>query len=129
MEAILQVVGLAIIAAVMGIVLRHNKPEMAVLLSITVGIIIFLMVLGKIGSVIDILKELAGRAEISDIYLGTILKIVGIAYIADFGAQICRDAGEGAVATKIELAAKIMIMVLAVPIVVAVLQALLKLVP
>jgi len=99
------------------------------LLSITVGAVIFLMVLGKIGAVIDILKQLAGRAQISDIYLGTILKIVAIAYIADFGAQICRDAGEGAVASKIEFAAKILVLVLAVPIVVAVLEALLKLVP
>jgi len=126
---IFQVVGLAIVAAVMGIMLRQSKPEMAVLLSIVVGAVIFLAVLGKIGSVIDILKQLAGRAEISNIYLGTILKIVAIAYIADFGAQICRDAGEGAVASKIEFAAKIMVLVLAVPIVVAVLQALLKLVP
>jgi stage III sporulation protein AD len=126
---IMPVVGLAIVAAVMGIVLRQTKPEVAVLLSITVGAVIFLMVLGKIGAVIDILKQLAGRAQISDIYLGTILKIVAIAYIADFGAQICRDAGEGAVASKIEFAAKILVLVLAVPIVVAVLEALLKLVP
>lgn len=126
---ILQVVALAIVAAVMGIMLRQNKPEIAVLLSIAVGTVIFLTVLGKIGSVIDILKQLAERAEISNIYLGTILKIVAIAYIADFGAQICRDAGEGAIASKIEFAAKIMVLVLAVPIVVAVLQALLKLVP
>lgn len=126
---IFQVVGLAIVAAVMGIMLRQSKPEMAVLLSIVVGTVIFLMVLGKIGAVLDILKQLAGRAEISNIYLGTILKIVAIAYIADFGAQICRDAGEGAVAVKIEFAAKILVLVLAVPIVVAVLQALLKLVP
>jgi stage III sporulation protein AD len=126
---IMPVVGLAIVAAVMGIVLRQTKPEVAVLLSITVGAVIFLMVLGKIGAVVDILKQLAGRAQISDIYLGTILKIVAIAYIADFGAQICRDAGEGAVASKIEFAAKILVLVLAVPIVVAVLEALLKLVP
>lgn len=126
---IFQVVGLAIVAAVMGIMLRQSKPEMAVLLSIVVGTVIFLTVLGKIGSVVDILKQLAGRAEISNIYLGTILKIVAIAYVADFGAQICRDAGEGAVAAKIEFAAKILVLVLAVPIVVAVLQALLKLVP
>ncbi len=126
---IMPVVGLAIVAAVMGIVLKQSKPEVAVLLSITVGAVIFLAVLGKIGSVIDILKQLAGRAQISDIYLATILKIVAIAYIADFGAQICRDAGESAVASKIEFAAKILVLVLAVPIVVAVLEALLKLVP
>ncbi|MCF8009740.1 MAG: stage III sporulation protein AD [Clostridiales bacterium] len=126
---IISIVGLAMVAAVMGVMLRQSKPEMAVILSIVVGIVIFTVILGKIGSVFDILRQLAAKAEISNIYLGTILKIVGIAYIADFGAQICRDAGEGAVATKIELAAKIIVLVLAVPIVVTVLQSLLKLVP
>ncbi|MEW5953014.1 MAG: stage III sporulation protein AD [Bacillota bacterium] len=126
---ILQIVGLALIGTVTAVVLRQRTPEMAVVLSLTVGVILFLMVLGKIGAVIDILRELANQASISNLYLGTILKIVGIAYIADFGAQICRDAGEGALASKIEFAAKVLVLVLAVPIVVAVLQALLKLVP
>lgn len=126
---IIQVVGLGLVAVVLAVVLRHNKPEMAVFLSIAVGIIIFVLMLGKIGSVLDVLKDLSSRANLSMVYLGTILKIVGIAYIADFGAQICRDSGEGAVASKIEFAAKILILVLAVPIVVAVLNSLLRVVP
>jgi len=125
----MQIVGLGIVAAVLALVLRHNKPEMAVFLSISVGVMLFVMMLGKIGAVIDVLKDLSSRANLSMVYLSTILKIVGIAYIADFGAQICRDAGEGAVAGKIEFAAKILVLVLAVPIVVAVLNSLLKLVP
>jgi len=125
----LQIVAVGLIATVLIVVIKSQRPEMAVLLSVAAGVILFLLVLGKIGSIMDIIKDLASRAGISMVYLGTILKITGIAYIAEFGAQICRDAGEGAVATKIEFAAKILIMVLAVPIVVAVLQALLKLVP
>ncbi|MFZ5647830.1 MAG: stage III sporulation protein AD [Bacillota bacterium] len=126
---IMQIVGLGLVAAVLAVVLRHNKPEMAMFLSIAVGIIIFMVMLGKIGSILEVLKDLSARANLSMVYLGTILKIVGIAYIADFGAQICRDAGEGAVASKIEFAAKILVLVLAVPIVVAVLNSLLKIVP
>jgi stage III sporulation protein AD len=63
------------------------------------------------------------------IYMGTVLKIIGIAYIAEIGAQVCRDAGEGVVAAKIEFAAKILVMVLAIPIILAILEALLKLIP
>lgn len=122
-------VGLGLVAAVLAVVLRHNRPEMAMFLSIAVGIIIFAALIGKIGSVLDVLKDLSSRANLSMIYLGTILKIVGIAYIADFGAQICRDAGEGAVASKIEFAAKILVLVLAVPIVLAVLNSLIRVVP
>ncbi len=126
---ILQIVAIGLIATVLVVVVKSQRPELAVLLSVTAGVVIFLMVLGKIGAIMDVVKDLASKAGLSMVYLGTILKIVGIAYIAEFGAQICRDAGEGAVAAKIEFAAKIIIMVLAVPIVVAVLQALLKLVP
>lgn len=125
----MQIVGLGLVAAVLAVVLRHNRPEMAMFLSIAVGVIIFMVMLGKIGSILEVLKDLSARANLSMVYLGTILKIVGIAYIADFGAQICRDAGEGAVASKIEFAAKILVLVLAVPIVVAVLNSLLKVVP
>lgn len=126
---VLQIVAIGLIATVLVVVVKSQKPELALLLSIAAGIIIFLLVLGKIGSIMDIIKDLASRAGINMVYLSAILKIIGIAYIAEFGAQICRDAGEGAIATKIEFASKILIMVLAVPIVVAVLQALLKLVP
>lgn len=126
---IMQIAGIGIVAAVLAVTIRQNKPEIAVGLSIATGIIIFLVVIGKIGSVIDVLKELSNRANLSTVYLATILKIIAIAYIADFGSQICRDAGEGAIAVKIEFAAKILVLTLAVPIVVAVLQALLKLVP
>ena len=62
-------------------------------------------------------------------YLQTILKIIGIAYIAEFGSQVCRDAGEGAVANKIEFAAKVLIMVMAVPIIALVLDTIVRLLP
>lgn len=126
---VLQIVAIGLIATVLIVIIRSQRPELAVLLSVAAGVIIFLLVLGKISSIMDIIKELANKAGINMVYMGTILKIIGIAYIAEFGAQICRDAGEGAVASKIEFAAKILIMVLAVPIVVAVLTMLLKLVP
>lgn len=126
---ILQVVALGLVTAVLVVVVRSQRPELAVLLSTVAGLIIFLMVLGKVAAVVSTVRELADRAGIGMIYLGTIMKIIGIAYIAEFGAQICRDAGEGTLAAKIEFAAKVLILVLAVPIVAAVLQALLKLVP
>lgn len=123
---ILQIVGFGLVAAVLIVLLRHQKPEVAMLVSIAAGVVIFLFVLDKVAAVVIVLKDLAARANINMLYLGAILKIVGIAYIADFGAQICRDSGEGALASKIEFAAKVLILVLAVPIVMAVLDTLLK---
>lgn len=126
---IFQIVAFGLIATVLAVVIRVQRPEFAVALSVASGVVIFLMVLSRIGSIMEIIRELSERAGVSAIYLGTILKIVGIAYIAEFGGQICRDAGEGALAAKVEFAAKVLIMVLAVPILMAVLQALIKLVP
>ena len=126
---IIQIVGLGLIGAILAVIIRQQKPELALMLSICVGVLLFLTVIGQISAVFNTLRDLASQANISMVYIGTILKIVGIAYIADFGAQICRDSGEGALASKVEFAAKILVLVMAVPIVIAVLQALLKLVP
>ncbi|MGQ9497859.1 MAG: stage III sporulation protein AD [Desulfotomaculales bacterium] len=123
---IAQIVGFGLIATVLVVVLRQEKPELALLLSIGAGILLFFMVLAKIGAVINVLRDLSVRANVNLLYLGIILKIVGIAYIADFGAQLCRDAGENALASKIEFAAKILILVLAIPIVMAVLDTLMS---
>ena len=126
---IFQIIGLALVATILAGIVKVGQKDVGVLLTLTAGFIIFFMMLGPIGSVFQVLKELAAQANVSMAYLGTILKIVGIAYIADFGAQICRDAGEGALAAKVEFAAKILVLVLAVPIIVAVMQALLKIIP
>lgn len=125
---ILQIVGLGLVVCILAIILRQQKPPMATLLTMAAGVIIFLVMMPQITAVFNILRDLASQANVSMVYMGTILKIVGIAYIADFGSQICRDAGESALASKIEFAAKIIVLVMAVPIIIAVLQSLIKLV-
>ncbi len=94
-----------------------------------VGALIFLFLLDEIASVIQLIQDLAAQANIHTVYLQTILKIIGIAYIAEFGAQISRDAGHAAIASKIELAGKIFILVLAIPIIKAVIEMILALLP
>jgi len=126
---ILQIVGLGLIATVLIVVIKQQRPEIVIQLSIAAGVVIFLLILGKISSAISILEELSRRADVDRFYLATILKIVGIAYIGEFGAQICRDAGEGAVAAKVEFAAKILVIVLSLPIIVALLESIIRLLP
>ncbi|HBS58556.1 MAG TPA: stage III sporulation protein AD [Firmicutes bacterium] len=111
------------------LVIRQQRPEFALLLSLGLSVMIFLLVAGKISLILDLFNDLANRANVNQLYLNTVLKIIGIAYISEFGAQICRDAGESAVAGKIELAGKILILVLAVPIIAVVLDTIAKLLP
>jgi stage III sporulation protein AD len=124
---IAQIVGLAIIVTVISAVLKQIKPEMALQLSILAGVAIFLVVMDKIRLVIDLLQKLADQANVNSYYLFIVLKIVGVAYLAELGCQICRDAGENALATKVEIAAKIFVVVLAIPIIVAVMESVMKL--
>ena len=124
-----QIVGLALIVTVISVLLKQIRPEIALQLTILAGASIFILVMSKIKIIVDLLQNLADQANISSYYLLIVLKIVGVAYLAEFGAQICRDAGEGALASKIELAAKVGVIVIAIPIIVAITESLVRLVP
>lgn len=126
---IIQIVGLGLTATLLVVILRPQKPEMALQLSLVVGVIIFIMMLSKIAGIIQVLEELSTRARINQFYLSTLLKIIGIAYIAEFGVQVCRDAGESSIAGRLEFAAKILVMVLALPIIAAVMESIIRLLP
>ncbi len=126
---IFQIVAIAIIGAMVIAVVRQFRSEVALPLTIVVAVTIFLLLVSRLATVFSTLRDLASRANLNFLYFDTVLKIIGIAYIAEFGAQVCRDAQESAVASKVELAGKILIMVLAVPIIVAILEVILQLLP
>lgn len=126
---IFQIVAIGLIAAVLSVLIKNEKPEIGIYIGLVTGVIIFIFVATKLQSVIEILSQLANKINIDDIYLTTILKIVGIAYIAEFGAQVCKDAGEGVIASKIEFAGKILIMVMSVPILVSLMDLIINIVP
>lgn len=126
---IIQVVGFGLLATILVLVVKEQKPMFAFLISAFAGIVIFLFLIGRIKSVIQVLENLADRSGIQPIYLKTILKMIGIAYIAEFGAQIVRDANQDGIACKIELAGKVLIMVLAIPIISVIIETVMKLLP
>ncbi len=128
-EFVMKIVGVGIISTVMIVVIKQKRPEFALQLSLLVGVMFFTMVIGKVNTIVSVFNQLANKANINMYYMGTVMKIIGIAYISEFGAQICRDAGEGAIASKIEFSAKVMIMVLAIPIIIAIFDTIMKLIP
>ncbi|MGE5614173.1 MAG: stage III sporulation protein AD [Bacillota bacterium] len=126
---ILQVVGIGLVSTVIIIILKRQRPEIALQVSIVAGLIIFMLIASKLSAVLELLEDYADRAEIKPTYFTIVLKITGIAYITEFGAEVCRDAGESAVASKIELAGKVIIAVLAVPVVTSLLDLIMKVIP
>jgi stage III sporulation protein AD len=126
---IIQIVGLGLMVTILTLIIKEQKPELAFLLAVFTGIVIFLFLIGKISSIIRILEDLATKSGINMVFLKTILKIIGIAYIAEFGAQTVRDAGQESIASKIELSGKILIMMMAIPIISVIIETVVKLLP
>ena len=114
---IIKIVGVSIFAVIMIIILKGYRPEMALVLSIVTGIGIMLFAIYKMSSVINVLNDLVTKSGINKDFLLIIIKVIGIAYIVEFGKNICIDAGQSSIATKLEMAGKVIIVVLTVPII------------
>ncbi|ADK14174.1 MULTISPECIES: stage III sporulation protein AD [Clostridium] len=123
---IIKVVAFAFIALFLVLLFKGKRDDIAVYISIAAGIIIFLFMIAKITAVLQFIQQLAAKANIDFIYLTTVFKIIAIAYLASFCSEICKDAGQGNLGAKVEFAGKILILVLAIPILMAVLQSILK---
>ncbi|MFD1360670.1 stage III sporulation protein AD [Lentibacillus salinarum] len=123
---IIQIVVIGIIASLLYIILKEINTSFAFFLVLITTILIFLVVIQQIGVIFQMIETLGTKANIDGIYMETILKIIGIAYIAELGANLTKDAGLQSVAAKIELAGKIFILILAVPIITAVIEAILS---
>lgn len=126
---LMQIILLGIIASILFIVLKDINESFAFFLIVLTCILIFIFIIQKIGIIFEMIETLGEKASIDGIYLETILKIIGIAYITELGANITKDAGLGSVAAKIELAGKIFILLLAIPIITAVIEAILSFLP
>ncbi|GAA0482153.1 stage III sporulation protein AD [Salinibacillus aidingensis] len=126
---IFEIVSLGMLAAILAIIVRDQSPSISFFIVMLTGIIIFLVLIQHIAEIFRLISTLTTKANINFMYVETILKIIGIAYISEFGAQIIRDAGLNSIASKIELAGKIFILVLAIPILTAVIETILSFIP
>ncbi|WP_170008748.1 stage III sporulation protein AD [Bacillus fonticola] len=125
----LQIVGIALVSTFLAIIIKEQTPNFAFLFVVFVGCTIFLFLIDEIARIVQMVESIAVEANISTVYVETILKIIGIAYIAEFASQISKDAGQGAIASKIELGAKILILAMAVPILTVLIETILNLLP
>ncbi|MDM5235898.1 stage III sporulation protein AD [Bacillus cereus] len=125
----MQIVGLGLVATFLAAILNQHKSSITSLFIVFVGSVMFLLLIDQIHSILQMIERVASEAKVSNVYVETLLKIIGIAYIAEFGAQITKDAGQGAIASKIELAGKILILVMAIPILTVVIETILGFLP
>lgn len=112
---IIGIAGVALVAAILSAMLKRYHQEYAIMVNIAAGIIIIVQILANISPAVQQLNVLLSSAGLSSEYSLILFKTLGICFLSQFAADSCRDAGEGALATKVELAGKITIVLLALP--------------
>lgn len=112
---IIGIAGTALVAAILSAMLKRYHQEYAIIINIAAGVIIIVQILANISPAIKQLNVLLSSAGLSSDYTLILFKSLGICFLAQFAGDSCRDAGENALATKVELAGKIAIVLLALP--------------
>lgn len=123
---IIKIVCIAFSALFISLYLKQSKSELNTLLLLAVGALILLVMVDPLKEIINFVHEVAAKAEVDTVYIGIVLKILAIAYIASFASALCKDSSADSLASQIDFSGKIMILVLAVPILMAVLNSILQ---
>ena len=126
---IVKIIGVGLIALVIVVLLKQYKPDFVIYVSLIAGVIILFMVQDKLTGIVDLLANLSNKAGINNQFLGILLKITGIAFLTEFAVSICNDSGETAIANKIDLGGKIIIIAISIPIISALLELIIKILP
>ena len=129
MDEIIKIVGIGLIALVLIIIVKQYRPEFALYISLIAGILILYLAIDNLQSVINLLKQICQKSGVNSKFLGILLKMTGIAFLAEFAISICKDAGEAAIASKVELGSKAIIISMSIPIIYNLLEVILKILP
>ena len=127
MEDVIKIIAVGLVAVIIVIIIKQYKPEFAIYISLITGAIILYMIFGKLQGIINLLQNISNKAGVNTQFLSLLLKITGIAFLAEFAINICKDAGEGAIASKIEIGSKVIIVSMSIPIISSLLDVILKL--
>ena len=126
---IIKIIGIGFIALIIIVILKQYKPEFAMYVSLIAGVLIFLLIATKISGIIEVLKNIASKATIDSDFITLLIKITGIAILTEFAVSICKDSGETAIANKVDLGGKVIIMSMSIPIMSSLLETIIKMLP
>lgn len=126
---IIKIIGIGLISLIMAIIVKQYKPEFAIYISIIAGVIILGLAFDRLSEVIKLLNNLARKTSVNGKFIALLLKITGIAILTEFAVSLCKDSGENAIATKIDIGGKIMIVAISIPIISSLLETITKVLP
>ena len=111
-----------IVAVIAATLFKNGKTEFAIFISMTGCILIFYFGMGKLTTIFNAIKRIQNYLSVDSEYISILLKIIGITYIAEFASNLCKDAGYSAIGNQIELAGKLCIMAISMPVLLALLD-------
>ncbi len=126
---VIKIIGIGLIALIIIILLKQYKPEFAIYISLLTGVLILLFVMDELSGIVSLLQSFADKVSINSTFLVLLIKITGIAFLSEFAVSICKDSGEAAIASKIEIGTKIIIISMSIPILSSLLEIILDVLP
>lgn len=120
--SVLQISLIGIAGALLAVQLKAGRAEYAVYMGVAAGIFLFVCIVDRLKIFIDTVERVGSYIDMDVGYLGTMLKMVGVTYIAEFSSCICRDAGYQSIGSQIEIFAKLTILALGMPVLMALLD-------
>ena len=117
-----KVVVLAVIGVVFIVLLKEKTSALAILLMLAICMLIMFWVLDYSVILLEGFKIFEAYFDSGGYYIKIILKMVGVTYLCEFGTQICKDVGQGAIALQVELFGKIMVLIIGLPILLAIIE-------
>ena len=126
---IIKIIGIALIALIIIIMLKQYRPEYAIFISILTGILILFLVMDRLTGIINLIESIQDKFSINTQFIALLIKITGIAFLSEFAISVCKDSGEAAIASKIEIGSKIIIISMSVPIISSLLEIIFKILP
>lgn len=126
---IVKIIGIALISLIIIIMLKQYRPEYAIFISLLTGALILLLVMDRLTGIINLIQSIQSKFSINTQFIALLIKITGIAFLSEFAVSICKDSGEAAIANKIELGSKIIIISMSIPIISSLLEVILKILP
>lgn len=113
---ILKIATLALCAVILIILVKSYKPEFGIYVTIACSVLILFFLLDSLKYAFVYISQVYDKLEYGKSYFPVIIKVLAVAYITEFTAQLCRDSGESSIASKVELAGKIIIFCVAIPV-------------
>ena len=104
---IIKIIGIAFIAVIIIVILNQYRPEFAIYASIIAGVLILTLASGTLSGIIDMINSISSKTNINSEFLVILIKITGIAILTEFAVSICKDSGESAIASKVDIGGKI----------------------